>query len=425
MTNLVVYCDGTGNETGFLATNIVRLQRIAPDFDPDQKVYYEPGVGTKDKPDPWHELAQETDLGLALATGAGLDTKVIRAYEFLVENYRDGDHIFLFGFSRGAYAARILAAMIYKIGLLPQNAKHMAGSGLSKFEEFSRSHGWDEDATEEEHKVHNTGARLFSPHERIYGDYVLDDAYLFARQLGSRWITIDFVGVWDTVASLIRPNPDKFLIPDLTHLKFTRRNPIVKTFRHAMAIDERRRMFPLDPWVEPQTCFRRPSRQLTFGSELFDWLLGEAETSRSAQDIAQVWFAGVHADVGGGYREEISGLSKFSLIWMVEEAVKAGLIIDRAVYDRLAWGKNLKDILHIPPTFALPQENMNALWSSLERFPKLDKYKKLYIPNAERRRIPEGALIHESVFGCMNAFQTYHPSNLPKNYRKVGHPDPG
>src|SRR5215207_1898369 len=147
MKNLVVCCDGTGNETGVLTTNVLRIQRITTGFDRDQIVYYDFGVGTKDGPDPWHELAQKTDLGLALATGAGLDTKVTQAYEFLAENYSDGDRIFLFGFSRGAYAARILAAMIYKIGLLPRNAKHKAGSGLSKFEEFSKSHGWDEDAT--------------------------------------------------------------------------------------------------------------------------------------------------------------------------------------------------------------------------------------------------------------------------------------
>jgi uncharacterized protein (DUF2235 family) len=424
MTNLVVCCDGTGNETGHFATNVERIQRLAKGR-PDQKVYYDFGVGTKNKPDPWHELRQTTDLSLGLVTGAGLETKVIQAYEFLAEEYSDGDRIFLFGFSRGAYAARILAAMIYKIGLLPRDAKHMAGSGLAKFEEFSKSHGWDEDATDEGHKVHNTGARQFSPHERIYGDYVVDDAYLFARHLGSRWITIDFVGVWDTVASLIRPKPDKLFIPDLTYLKFTRRNPIVKIFRHAMAIDERRRMFPLDPWVEPQTCFRRPRDNLIFGNELSKWLLNEAEAFRTDQDIAQVWFTGVHADVGGGYKEEDSGLSKFSLIWMVEEAVKAGLKIDPDLYDRIAWGKNLGDTWYAPPAPALPQENMTALWSLLAKFPKFNKYKKLDNPDAERRQIPEGALIHESVFDCMNAFQTYRPPNIPKNYRKVAHPNLG
>jgi hypothetical protein len=280
--------------------------------------------------------------------------------------------------------------MIYKIGLLPRHAKHLAGGGLSKFEEFSASHGWDEDATEED-------------------GFVVDGAYLFTRQLHSRWIAIDFVGVWDTVASLIRPDPDKFLLPSSIHLKFTRRNPIVKIFRHAVAIDERRIMFPLDPWVEPQTCFMRP----------------RDEESRRDQDIAQVWFAGVHADVGGGYKEEDSGLSKFSLVWMVEETVKAGLTINRDLYDRLAWGKNLIDIPYKAPTFALPRENMTKGWWVLEVIPKFDKYKGFYIPNAKPRQIPEGALIHESVFGCMAAIPTYCPSNFPKNYHKVGHPDPG
>lgn len=196
MKNLVVCCDGTSNETGLFATNVLRMQRLARDVDPSQIVYYDFGVGTKGKPDPWRQLSHNAALYLGLATGDGLDTKVIEAYQFLVEYYSDGDRIFLFGFSRGAYTVRILAAMIHKIGLLPKDLKNKAGSGLTKFEEFSRSHGWDEDVPDERRLVY-------------------DDAYLFARQLHSRWITIDFVGVWDTVASLIRPNPDKFLLLDI------------------------------------------------------------------------------------------------------------------------------------------------------------------------------------------------------------------
>ena len=106
---------------------------------------------------------------------------------------------------------------------------------------------------------------------------------------------------------MIVPRWDR-LIPTLQTLPYTRTNPSVAIFRQAMAIDERRRLFRLNRWVEPQP----------FVANRFD-----KDAPHVDQNIRQVWFAGVHSDIGGGYPENESGLSKFPLNWLIEEAKRA------------------------------------------------------------------------------------------------------
>ena len=149
-----------------------------------------------------------------------------------------------------------------------------------------------------------------------------DQAAQFARILSTRWPTVRFVGVWDTVASVIVPRPDRFYWPSLEELAFTLDNPSVQTFRQAISIDERRCMFRLKKWDAPQT----------FMHNRFN------DAKAEPQDIMQVWFAGVHADIGGGYPEKQSGLSKYPLLWMIEEAVKCGLAVNPRTVNQLAWG---------------------------------------------------------------------------------------
>jgi Uncharacterized alpha/beta hydrolase domain (DUF2235) len=101
----------------------------------------------------------------------------------------------------------------------------------------------------------------------------------------------------------------------------TRKNPCVEVFRHAMAIDEWRRMFRLNRWDAVQKFVANP----------FDKTKHE-----KAQDTRQVWFAGCHSDVRGGYPEVDSGLSKFPLTWMIDEAVQHGLKIHPLMKKQLA-----------------------------------------------------------------------------------------
>src|SRR5450755_4153145 len=82
--------------------------------------------------------------------------------------------------------------------------------------------------------------------------HAFEDAWQFARIVSSRWLTIRFIGVWDTVASVIVPRPDRFYVFSLLTLPYTRKNPSVEVFRQAIAIDERRRMFRLNTWYDQQ-----------------------------------------------------------------------------------------------------------------------------------------------------------------------------
>ena len=129
MRNIIICCDGTGNEISENISNVLKLYRCLRKTEktqPRQLVFYDPGVGTLERPDPWHKLKQDFNAILGLATGYGLDDNVLAAYAFLVHTYQAGDQIYLFGFSRGAYTVRVLAGLIHKIG--PDHA----GAGQSR-----------------------------------------------------------------------------------------------------------------------------------------------------------------------------------------------------------------------------------------------------------------------------------------------------
>jgi uncharacterized protein (DUF2235 family) len=121
MKNIVICCDGTGNQINENISNVLKLYRClrkSGKTEPQQLVFYDPGVGTLARPDPWRKVLQDTVTILGLATGYGLDDNVLAGYEFLVRNYEEGDAIYLFGFSRGAYTVRMLAALVHKVGLV-------------------------------------------------------------------------------------------------------------------------------------------------------------------------------------------------------------------------------------------------------------------------------------------------------------------
>ncbi len=423
MRNIIILCDGTGNEISENISNVLKLYRCLRKTDktePRQLVFYDPGVGTLARPDPWHRLRQDFNAILGLATGYGLDDNVLAAYEFLVDNWQEGDRIFLFGFSRGAYTVRVLAALVHKIGLISPQQVNLAGSGLLTYKQFSSDVA--PKLGPDLHALTDAGDE-----DGPLPETPFDNAAQFARITSSRWPTIHFAGVWDTVASVIVPRPDRFYWPSLEELAFTLQNPSVKTFRQAISIDERRCMFRLKQWDDPQTyMYNRFSK--TNNSE--------------PQDIRQVWFAGVHADIGGGYRESESGLSKFPLIWMIDEAVQCGLTVNPRSVNQLAWGRQRKGSpFHYvkPDVTGKLHTSLRGAWWLLEFLPKAAKYREwperqvhfgFYIPDAEPRLIPEGALIHKSVElrieATKGAKDEYRPVNLPKRYETVPMPvEPG
>src|ERR1700752_3044149 len=110
--NLIVCCDGTGNQVEGNLSNVLKLFRILHK-NQGQRVYYNPGIGTIGTNDSWTKLTQNTKEVFELATGYGFDDEHLGAFKFLADNYQEEDQIFLFGFSRGAYTVRALAGFIH------------------------------------------------------------------------------------------------------------------------------------------------------------------------------------------------------------------------------------------------------------------------------------------------------------------------
>lgn len=407
MKNIVICCDGTGNEISENISNVLKLYRTLRKSGKAaaQVAFYDPGVGTLARPDPWRKVWQDAKTILGLATGYGLDDNILAAYEFIVDHYEVGDNIYLFGFSRGAYTVRVLAGLIHKVGLLSPQQINLGGAGLTAYKQFSLN-----GAIKDENPSSNTLAAAIEALD-VKAPTKADQAAQFARILSSTYPTIRFIGVWDTVASVIVPRPDRLYLPSLQTLAYTRTNPSVRTFRQAIAIDERRRMFRLNVWREPQI----------FMSSRFS-------KKSEPQDVKQVWFAGVHSDIGGGYPEKESALSKYPLIWMIEEAVACGLAVNRATVNQLAWGAQRKGspFSYVAPDYmAKPHDSMNGAWPLLEYIPKADKYKEwlsrksfmgFYLPRSEPRPIPEGAILHGSAIKRVEHVAGYKPINLPERY---------
>ena len=392
--NIVVCCDGTGNEIETCTTNVLKLFRCL-EKDAGQVVFYDPGVGTIARAKPWGQWRQDISSVFELATGKGIDDRILRAYAFIANTYEEGDNIFLFGFSRGAYTVRIVAALIHSIGLLMPHQSNLAEYGLKYYRELA---GSDEPGSPD-------FTRPESPDFTRLGR--------FKKFAGGRTVSIGFIGVWDTVSSLYEPVGGLNILPRLRMLPFTRTNEKVQIFRQAMAIDEKRRFFRLNRWRDPQDRF--------VGFQ-------NGQALKEKQDIRQLWFAGNHSDIGGGHPEAEAGLAKFPLIWMVEEARAHGLRVDEATYQHLAHGNP-------PPgaaprhTYAWPDENAmlhnKVAWyyRLLEWLPKNARWIEwtkrrvvlgFYIPRYEPRLIPEDALIHISVQARLSRpANGYRPENLP------------
>lgn len=379
--NLVVCCDGTNNEIGVLLSNVLKLYRIAEKSE-RQIAYYSPGIGTIAMPDSWGKWRQKARALFEMGTGKGLDRDVLNAYCFLCRHYREGDRIFLFGFSRGAYTVRVVAGLIYLVGLLREHQVNFASYALKAYKATSEANDF---------KV----------------------ALEFQRVVTPQCVPVHFVGVWDTVSSVIVPGRLPLSKLRLEELPHTAENPGVRAFRHAIAIDEFRRMFRPKRWAEPQEFHHNPHSQ--------------AKTF-PAQDIRQVWFAGCHSDIGGGFVEEQSALSKFPLLWMLEQAKDHGLKIRAAMVNHIVRGHERRDARkYEPPNAAGPRHSsMTWYWFLLELLPKAARLREWprrrrflrhYIPRSEPRFIAEGSLIHTSVIERMKRIERYRPVNLPKSYR--------
>lgn len=352
--NIVICCDGTGNEFGDKNSSVVKLYSVLVQDPQAQIAYYHPGLGTMGAPTALSKLAQWWTKVKGLAFGYGLATDLGDSYAYLMETYQPGDAVFIFGFSRGAYMARALAAMLHMYGLLEPGNEAL----IRYITRLFRSHSEETFALAARFKA------------------------TFSRPCKPR-----FLGVWDTVSSVGWVyNPVK--------LPYTAMNPDISLVRHAVSIDERRAMFRQNLWSKPSP----------------------------GQDVKQVWFAGVHSDVGGGYAENECGLSKIALDWMLTEAASAGMRVDAAKKNRVL---GVTDSAQAKPDPAAAlHKSLHGFWWLLELWPKRywdvtstpPGYRWKW-PLGRPRYIAPGSLVHTTVIARMNSVPTYRPPNLPQDYQ--------
>lgn len=385
--NIVLLLDGTSNQISQDRTNVLRLYQILKK-DENQLVYYDPGVGTFGGDGSWFRTANKAREIWGLATGMGLDRNVKEAYRFLVDNYNAGktsstdeigvrDRIMIFGFSRGAYTARVLAGFIHAVGMIEAHNLNLLDYAYRAYKSIDEK---------DDHE-----ARSFR------------EVRLFERTLGTDRPPIRLLGLFDTVASLIERG--RYGIQLKSHA-FTSRNRSVQSVLHAVAIDERRTMFQPKLWETEQEFWGNPFN-------------GAASVP---QDVKEVWFAGGHGDIGGGYPENRSGLAKVPLAWMIREAKERGVLFRTQSVNAVVHGTRDDD--HVAPNpFADVYETLTFAWKPVEilprRKPGLSKRSSLLgvsIPLGERRTIPEGASVHSSVMERRKALGIL-AKNMPKDFK--------
>ena len=336
---IIVCADGTWNRPEKnikkeFPTNVLKLARaispVAKDKKP-QQVFYDWGIGSY------------SDKIVGGVTGKGLHKNIMDDYRYIVQNYSDGDELFLFGFSRGSYTIRCLCGLINNCGILKR-----ADANLIQ--------------------------KAFDHYKKSGKDYAPDgkESIKFRKKYAHKSKEVQFVGVWDTVGAMGIPISFLGLFNDKDEFYDTKIGPNVRIARHALAIDEHRSDFEPTIWKQ-----------------------------RKNMDLKQVWFCGAHSNIGGSYAPDKDGssLSDNALEWMVKEAQKAGLSVEKHLQ------KNIK---------ANPLAKLHNSKRSFYRI------KKTYYRPIEHGK--DEVLIHESVKKRWDANAKYRPKNLKKYINKHGWP---
>lgn len=266
------------------------------------------------------------------AFGDGIEENIRELYRFLIYNYVIGDEIYLFGFSRGAFTVRTLAGFMALVGLLQKDDDYYVPEIYECYEK-----GLKCDSDDWKQAFHNIKDTQPPPPIRM-------------------------VGVWDTVGALGAPGLlGQFLNGNKYQYHNVGLTPQIEHAVHAMALDERRKPFAVNIWERPD-----------------GW----------GGTLEQVWFPGVHSNIGGGYKPD--GLANEALHWMVERAEALGLEFD-------------DDYLkHFRPCFnSTLNDSMTASYRLLGP-----------VQRAVGRHIVHGEALHQSVIDRI----AYTPSSYaPKN----------
>lgn len=338
MKRIIICADGTWNVRDQVddktkkrhpsnVTKVARAIRSRDSKGVDQVVYYHDGVGT----------AGGLDRFTGGAFGQGIEANIRDLYRFILYNHESDDELYFFGFSRGAFTVRTLAGFMKFVGMIEKDCDYFVPD---LFECYEKRKG--EGTPEWDHA-----------HRHI------------KREDKSPCPVIRFIGVWDTVGALGAPgflgqwfNKDKYEYHDVSL------HPEIEHAYHALAIDERRKPFMPNIWKRPA-----------------GW----------SGVLEQVWFAGVHSNIGGGYDPD--GLANEALHWIVEKAEGLGLAFDE------------RFLTHFRPCFdSVLQNSMSATYKLLGPHVR---------PIGEHRDDGEG--LHKSAMDRLkHAASDYHPENLER-----------
>lgn len=273
---LVVCCDGTWNSPNQpIPSNVSKLKHALLETDSngiEQKPKYDRGIGADEN------FIKKYVGG---ATGWGISENIRQCYQFLMDEYAPGDEIYCFGFSRGAYTVRSLIGFVTSFGLLhEQQDRELFRNNFDMLYELYRTKPKKRPLHKNYEKVEELKSRTVKPRCK-------------------------FVGVWDTVGALGAPTPLMGWISRKLWVGFHDTELRNTDYAyHALAIDERREPFRPSVWTK---------------------------TQEDCMEMRQVWFAGSHTNVGGGYR--YTGLADTAFLWMIKMARLRGLEFDQAYLD--------------------------------------------------------------------------------------------
>lgn len=379
--NIILLSDGTGNSASKLfKTNVWRLYQALDLSEtpgkPQQIAWYDDGVGTSSfKP-------------LAILGGAfGWGTKriVLDLYTFLCRQYQPDDSIYGFGFSRGAFAIRLLTALISTQGLVQaETESELRRLAAEAFREYRR----------ENYPRRTLLTWLFRQLRNVilWLWYKVTRKTAYKKAANWKAPTIKFLGLWDTVAAYGLP------IDELTHawnflfpLAFPNHqlSDIVDCAHHALALDDER---------------------LTFHPELWNEHASDYKKRPLGNRLTQVWFAGMHSNVGGGYPDD--ALSYVPLNWIMDKAAEEGLVFLPAERDRLRDAADCNGRMY---------DSRQGLGGAYRYMPRKLKALTHDVRGRNNRILIDTSKIHESVFTRINnRILGYAPIGLPESYEVVG-----
>jgi uncharacterized protein (DUF2235 family) len=221
--------------------------------------------------------------------GAGVIARIIRGYTFVSRHYDDGDSIHIVGFSRGAYTARALAGMISGVGLLNRDEYDPDDKSKAYLRGLAAWFKCKGVVFQGDKKLSSLLNAIFDFAGEKLAKIALDERDFVTG------VPIASVGVWDTVGAMGVPAYVKGSRQDFFSFVDRKLSSAVRHGFHAMALDERRRDFPVTRWEEDDR-------------------------------VEEVWFVGAHSDVGGGYAALESGLSDIALDWMAKKLAGVGVL---------------------------------------------------------------------------------------------------